>query len=70
MKRFGSDETLPPGPGQYPAPDSCRVRDKERELASYRSAEPRKVFEPSKKKMPAVGDYNIGNSKSISYRPL
>ena len=21
--RFGSDETLPPGPGNYPAPDSC-----------------------------------------------
>ena len=36
-KRFAKDDTLPPGPGQYPLPDSCQVKDPKLSLASYKS---------------------------------
>ena len=36
-KRFSSNETLSPGPGQYVLPSTVIVKDKKHEFASYRS---------------------------------
>jgi hypothetical protein len=52
-KRFESDETEVPGPGQYKSPDSCVVREGTREMAAYKSAVIREFVKESSS--PAVG---------------
>jgi hypothetical protein len=42
MKRFTPDDTLPPGPGHYPLPESCNVRDAKHAHAGYASITQRK----------------------------
>ena len=37
MKRFAPDDTLPPGPGQYPLPQSVNVKNAKQVYASYAS---------------------------------
>ena len=69
QKRFSNDDTLPPGPGHYVAPDSCVVKDKGRELASYVSDEQRKLFK-IQKDIPGVGSYNLAELKSVSHREM
>jgi len=65
--RFGSDETLPPGPGQYKAQNSCQVKNEKMAYASYASASPRNDIQimPGND-APGVAKYNVEDYKTLS----
>lgn len=65
QKRFGSDETDVPGPGHYPAPDSCTVKDATRDLASYRSTTMREIH-TNPKNIPGVGNFNANEQFALA----
>lgn len=69
--RFGSDDTLPPGPGQYPIPGSCHVKNVKLPFASYKSQSPRDdvVVYPGGAS-PGVGKYNVEEHKTISAQQI
>lgn len=65
--RFGSDETLPPGPGQYKAQNSCQVKNEKMAFASYASGSPRSDVQimPGAD-APGVAKYNVEDYKTLS----
>jgi len=69
QKRFGSDETDVPGPGHYPAPDSCTVKDASRDLASYRSTTMREIV-TIPKNIPGVGHFNANEQFGLAQKQI
>jgi len=64
-KRFGPDDTIAPGPGQYaPQKQACNVRDAKKAHAGMLSTtdRPEIYSDPS---MPGVGNYNVKDHLSI-----
>jgi hypothetical protein len=69
QQRWGSNETLPPGPGHYTLPDSCQVKDPDRQLASYIS-DLERGFYKQKHDIPGVGSYNLAHVQGTSNKEL
>lgn len=69
QKRFGSDETEVPGPGHYTAPDSCVVKEANRELGSYRSATLREINHIPKN-IPGVGNFNSNEQYGLGTKQI
>lgn len=64
-KRFTKDDTLPPGPGQYKAPDSCQIHNKGHIHYGYKSGTVRESKWELNKSFPGVGEYNMKDHLTI-----
>lgn len=69
-KRFYKDDTLPPGPGQYKAPDSCVIHNKGHAHHGYKSGTARELNLEHNKSFPGVGDYNMKDHLTIGVQKI
>jgi len=69
-KRFEKDDTLPPGPGQYKAPDSCVIHNKGHIHYGYKSNTQRDLKLEIGIKNPGVGDYNLKDHQAIGVQKI
>ena len=65
-KRFGSDETVSPGPATYKLPDSCQVRNPKQKMASYQSGKDRVLEHFIGIANPGVGQYETGENTALT----
>lgn len=64
--RFGKDDTLAPGPGQYKMPDSCKVYQPKNGIASYKSGTVRELGDHIRgKHNPGIGEYDLTGFNAI-----
>jgi len=70
-RRFGTDDTIVPGPGTYKAPDSCQVRQPKHVVASYRSTTKRELGNHILgKHNPGIGQYDLITFNAIASSTL
>lgn len=70
VKRFGKSDTLPPGPGQYKAQDSCVVQDLVPVAAAFKSKTARELELVIGKDNPGVAKYNLTDHLSIGVKKI